>query len=121
MTDFKLSWTIENKYLPIHIEMSTKEVGYSFTTPSLGQECAEDCYKADHNFSASLLFSSDLPEQVGNGSLVVKVHLERMEQKNVNEEFSYTEPRFIFYGNSRHTWHKADNYTCDTMIGGRGY
>ena len=37
MTGFKLSWNIENKDPPIHMEMSTGEVGSSFTTPGFGE------------------------------------------------------------------------------------
>ena len=108
MTGFKLSWKIENEYPPL--ELMTAEVGTSFTTPGFGQHVDDvGFYKVDHNFNASLVFPSDLPEQIGNGILVVEMRMPRATENIGKEEFFFTEPRYVFIENYG-TWSMAEKY-----------
>ena len=108
MTGFKLSWKIENEYPPL--ELMTAEVGTSFTTPGFGQHVDDvGFYKVDHNFNASLVFPSDLPEQIGNGILVVEMRMPGATENIGKEEFFFTEPRYVFIENYG-TWSMAEKY-----------
>ena len=94
MTGFKLSWKIENKNPPM--ELRTSEVGESFSTLGLG-DFDEDFLMHDQNFNASLLLSNDLSKNIGNGSLVVEIQMERRRETIGKAEFFYTEPGFVLF------------------------
>ena len=112
ITGFKLSWKIVNNNPPL--DMTTADVGKSFTTPGFGQPADGDFYNVDHNFNATMLFPADLSEQIDNDSLLIEMQIKRNTRKHGKEEFFYTEPRYVlqgfYYQYEESTWTGAENY-----------
>ena len=112
-TGFKLSWTIENNNPPL--QLTTSDVGKTLTTPGFGG-FYENFHMADQNFNASLLFPNDLPEQIGNGSLVVELQTEREMGENGKSEFFYTEPGYVLHVDPNYkafSWTEAEVFCND--------
>ena len=108
MTGFKLSWKIENQHPPM--EMSTQEM---VTSLKFGKGLSKDFAKFDQNFNVSFLLPESLPDQIGNGSLVVKIQIER--GKNWKQEFFYTEPAYVFPDRMKY-WRHAETI-CKSLGG----
>ena len=81
ITGFQLSWKIENPLL----KLTSTEIGRSIETPGLGLSSANNIYKI------TLLFPSDLVEQVGNGSLVIQLGVDMRKEEGWQEEVVYLE------------------------------
>ena len=82
MTGFKLTWNIQNEHPPIHMELKTKGLGSGLTTPGFGQQFDGDFLKNNQNFKLSLLITKDLLLQMGQGHLVLEIHMSKVNETN---------------------------------------
>ena len=109
MTGFKLSWRIENPALVFTTTIS--EIGRSIQTPRLGesQVIPADAL-SDHVYKVTLMLPEDIQQQVGDGSLVIEMDVDK---KQADEVFAFTS--FKRYA-ERKNWTEADTH-CKSVGG----
>ena len=103
MTGFRLNWRIKN---PPQIIESTEAGGY-ITTPSFRTTFNRSFYESSHSYQATLLFSEDLIQQVGNGSLVIWLEVDTREQEGWHENFTYRGSNYYLYKEPK-SWAAAE-------------
>ena len=72
---FKLNWQIENGSLPDVMELVSKDLEGSVSTPGLGSLPPPNYYKERHEYTAVIELPHNITEVIGDGALVVDVDI----------------------------------------------
>merc|ERR1712240_813028 len=73
--EFQLSWQIENGSLPDVMELVSKDLEGSVSTPGLGSLPPPNYYKERQEYTAVIELPHNITEVIGDGALVVDVDI----------------------------------------------
>ena len=91
MPGFKISWEIQNENPPMELE--TEKLGHVIETPNFKEPYQPDFLKNDHIYEATLKVPESLSDQIGNGSLVIEVEVDLIEDEGFSEEVQMSRNR----------------------------
>ena len=106
-TGVRLSWKLTNPLMKL--EVSTSELGRTLHMPGWGKDFERKSYESDFEYTASLKFPENLPEQVGNGTLVIELEVDTRQEEGWVEDVKYWKGEKYRFKNKDMTWMEADN------------
>ena len=106
MTGCRLSWRIENSALTL----ATSEIGRTIMTPQLGSaEYDKSYFEEDHSYSATLEFSKNLRNLVGQGFLVIQLDADMHDAEGWVETLTYSgESKQFKLIDGKKSWEEAE-------------
>ena len=109
MTGLKISWEIHNKYPAIMVRSHV--VGQIIKTP-LQDPAQSDFYENDQIFEATLEVPQNLSDQIGTGSLIIKLEVNLREEKGLDEEIEISRggPKVFTVHQQTKSWHEAEAF-----------
>ena len=106
---FKLNWQIENGSLPDVMELVSKDLEGSVSTPGLGSLPPPNYYKERHEYTAVIELPHNITEVIGDGALVVDVDIVPDNHIKGHVELFPGEQRFE-YNDMTMTWIAAEKF-----------
>merc|ERR1712213_227771 len=103
---FKLSWHIENGSLPDVMELVSKDLVGSVSTPGLGSLPPPNYYKERHEYTAVIELPHNITEVIGDGALVVDVDIVPAHQSESHVQLLTGEAK-LQYNNMFMNWSAA--------------
>ena len=108
-TEFCVNWKIEDGNLPDVMELVSKDLKGSISTPGLGSLPPPNYYKERHEYTAVIEVPPNIIEVIGDGALVVDIDIVPNIQSKSYVEVLTGEPRLDF--NSRYmNWSAAEDF-----------
>ena len=105
---FELDWQIENGSLPDVMELVSKDLEGSVSTPGLGSLPPPNYYKERHEYTAVIELPHNITD-IGNGSLVIDVDVVPDNQSKSHVELLTGEPT-LEYNKILLNWSAAEEF-----------
>ena len=107
--EFKLNWQIENGSLPDVMELVSKDLEGSVSTPGLGSLPPPNYYKESHEYTAVIELPHNITDVFGDAAMVIDINIVPDNERKGHVELLIGEPKFE-YNNMRMTWSAAEEF-----------
>ena len=110
LPEFKVNWWIKNESTPDVRELVTRELSGNLSTPGLGSAPPPDYFGRMHKYTVVIELPGDITETVGDGALVVDLHItDSNDQTEDGVDLLTTGPK-LEYISKRQSWSSAETF-----------
>merc|ERR1712012_22039 len=106
---FRLNWQIKNGSLPDIMELVSKDLPGSVSTPGLGSLSPPNYYKERHEYTSVIELPHNITDVIGDGALVIDVEIFADNQCDNRVEL-LTEETKLQYNNVKMSWSTAEEF-----------